>query len=136
MKPINLNRQKKISAENLNKSNVFIELNSTEWRQPEIISVEDLLTQSGNFQKYDISKDIDKKTIVIDPHTLKIKINDSFTNDSNVFNEPLNSGNINPYNPPRDVSSNIQLHLRSNENYLYVWVGNRWKRVKLEEWED
>lgn len=136
MKPINLNRQKKISVENLNKSNVFIELNSTEWRQPEIISVEDLLNQSGNFQKYDISKDIDKKTIVIDPHTLKIKINDSFTNDSNVFNEPLNSGNINPYNPPRDVSSNIQLHLRSNENYLYVWVGNRWKRVKLEEWED
>lgn len=136
MKPINLNRQKKISVENLNKSNVFIELNSTEWRQSEIISVEDLLNQSGNFQKYDISKDIDKKTIVIDPHTLKIKINDSFTNDSNVFNEPLNSGNINPYNPPRDVSSNIQLHLRSNENYLYVWVGNRWKRVKLEEWED
>jgi hypothetical protein len=136
MKGGNPNKHKKAKGDKLNKADTFIELNSFAWRQPELISVEDLLDQVKIPKPYDISKDIDKKTIVLDPHTLKIKVDDSFENDSNVIHDPLKKSNINPYKPPKDVSIGSYLHLRSDENYLYIWVGNRWKRVKLEEWDD
>lgn len=131
----NLHKSKKIKSEEIVNSDTFIEIDSYSWRNPQHISVEELL-RSVTHPKCDIEKHIDKKTIVIDPHTLNIKVDDSLLNDSNVIHDPLKKSNINPFKPPKDASNGPYLHLRSDENYLYIWVGNRWKRVLLSEWDD
>jgi len=117
----------------IDKSKVFVEVNSYGWRGPLQISLEELLSPITH-PKLEISKHIDKKTIVIDPSTLKIKVSDSLVNTSNVHYDPLNQDIISIYKPPKDASDGPELHLRSDTNYLYVWVGNRWKRTLLSEW--
>ena len=129
----NPHKQKTTTSENLDKSNVFVEVNSRAWRSPQQMSLEELLGQITS-PKFNISKHIDKKTIVIDPSTLKIRVDDFLVNTSNVHHDPLNQDIISIYQPPKGVSDGPELHLRSDTNYLYVWVGDRWKRTLLSEW--
>lgn len=132
MKGARLRRMGEVDTDFIDASNVFIELNSPSWRVPLRVSVRNFMKD----MKMDVSNRIDNKTIVIDPHTLKLKIDDSLLNHSNVIHEPLKNGNINPYTEPKDGPGDSYLHLRSDGNYLYIWAGNRWKRVKLVEWGD
>jgi hypothetical protein len=128
-----LHRTQTVDTNFIDKSNVFIEIISPNWRSPLKISVEDLLSdvKSDNF---DIQKHIDKKTIIIDPHTLKIKIDDSLINTSNVHHEFTKKDNIPIHKAPKDASEFTGLHLMSDSNYLYVWTGERWKRLLLSDW--
>lgn len=127
-----------VKSDSIDKSNVFVEVTSVHWKTPSKISVEDLLKdvkkEDSHEKKYDIEKDIDNKTIILDPHTLKIKVNDSFKNLSNVCHESLKKDKVDIYRPPKNASELSGLHLMTDSNYLYIWVGNRWKRVLLSEW--
>lgn len=123
MKPFKKLNTSKLDS--LDKSNVFIEINSPQWKNPNKISLDDLLIRNNDdykeTKKYNILKDIDNKTIVIDPKTLKIKINDSFINKSNVYHEFIED----------NINENNELKLKSDSNYLYVWVGDKWKKILL-----
>jgi hypothetical protein len=121
----------------IDKTNIFLEAQSPRWRSPMKISLEDILNEVSYIrtQPYNISEHIDNDTIIIDPSTLKIKINSALNNNScNVFSEPFNEHNISYYQPPINVSTLSSMHMVTDENYLYVWVGNRWKRTLLSEW--
>jgi len=129
----NTHKLNKISGNKLDKSKVFIELNSIAWRSPNKISLDELIKEI-KIKEQDISKNIDKKTIVLDPHTLKIKVDDSLINTSNVHHESLKKDIVHIHKPPKDASTVSGLHLMSDSNYLYVWIGERWKRISLSEW--
>jgi hypothetical protein len=126
-----LNKLKIVNVTQLNKSNTFIEVNSPVWRNSNKISIEDL---SNDIQNFEISNVIDNETIKIDPSTLKIKVADIFKNTSNVFHEHFNSNMVSFSIPPKNASEITGLHMMSDSNYLYIWVGNRWKRIALKEW--
>jgi hypothetical protein len=126
-------RLQAIRGNSLDKSNIFIEVNSLAWRSPNKMSLQELIDQI-KIHELDISRKIDNKTIVLDPHTLKIKIEDSLVNTSNVYHEYLNKPNISINTPPKNASTVTGLHLMSDSNYMYIWTGNQWKRVALSEW--
>lgn len=130
------NFHKKQIHTDFDKSTTFIEIKSEYSKHSELVSVEDLLStiRDEKHEKYDIRKDIDKLTLVLDPSTKKAKVNFSLFKTSNVFSSPYNEDNINYNLLPRDASEVSGMHLMANENYLYIWVGTRWKRVPLSEW--
>lgn len=131
----NINKVSQISSDAIeNKTNVFVEVYSPLWKNSNKISLDDLL-KTKNKQSVDIEEHIDKKTLVIDPNTLKIKVNDLFLNSSNVQHKFLENENIIPVlHPPKNAMEKTSLKIMSDANYLYVWVGNRWKRILLSEW--
>lgn len=120
----------------LNKSATFIEIKTQGEKHPKEISIENFLdfVKLDKNPKYKIEKDIDNYSIVIDPSTLKIKINENIFVTSNVFSESYNNQNILYNHPPVNSSTLTGVHLVMDENYLYVWTKNRWKRVALSEW--
>jgi len=131
------------------KSSAFIEIKTTGEKHPQEISIEDLLNlvpfpdfekhEIVKLEKYNIEKDIDKHTIVLDPCTLKIKVNEDFfvipsIVAPSVFGEVYTNQNRLYNLPPKDASKLSGIHMVANENHLYIWVGNRWKRTPLSEW--
>ena len=138
--PNNPHKLPLIDTDFIDRSKVFIEANSPSWRTPMKISIENLLKGRivevpAKHEKYDISKDIDNETLTIDPSTLKVKVNFPHVESPNVFCEPFNDHNISYYQPPINASTISSMHLVTDGNYLYIWVGNRWKRTLLSEWE-
>lgn len=138
--PISPHKLPLVDTNFIDKSKVFIEANSPAWRSPMKISVEDLL--SGRIaethikhEKHNIANDIDNESLVIDPSTLKVKVNFPHVESPNVFSEPFNDHNISYYQPPINASTISSMHLVTDGNYLYIWVGNRWKRTLLSEWD-
>lgn len=133
-----LDRHTHINNDSLDRSNTFVEVHNPAWRDPNKISVEELV---GKTQKYDISKHIDKHTIIIDEKTLKIKVNEEVLDHPSVFSEKFIDQNINYNLPPVNASMISGMHMGTNiylskdSNFLYVWVGDRWKRAILSEWE-
>ena len=137
----NYNRLPLVDTDFIDKSQVFIEAHSPSWRTPMRISVENLLKGKivelpAIYKKHEISQDIDNETLVIDPSTLKVKVKFPSVESPNVFCEPFNNHNISYYQPPINASTVSSMHLVTDGNYLYIWVGNRWKRALLSEWED
>jgi hypothetical protein len=122
-----------VNFDEIDLGSIYIEVNSLAWRTPHKMSLRELTKFKGG-QKHDISKDIDNKTIVIDPKTLKVKVNESLLDTSNVFYDTLNGDKVSIYKAPKDDLDGSELHLRSDENYLYVWTKNRWKKIPLSEW--
>lgn len=126
-----------VNTGSLEKSKVFIEVHSFEWKTPNRISLDELIknikVEKIESKDVDISKNIDNDTIILDPHTLKIKVNKSVLNDSNVRHEFISKDKIDIYEQPKDVLGAPGLHLMSDSNYLYVWVGNRWKKILMSE---
>jgi hypothetical protein len=135
------NRQFKLlkNEGNIDKSSTFIEIQTLGQKHPQQLSIENLLNlskfpESHKSEKYNIEKDIDKNTIILDPSTLKIKVNTDILITPSVFSNNYTNQHIYYYQPPIDVSVLTGIHMVANENYLYIWVGNRWKRVILTEW--
>lgn len=131
-----------IKGESINKDNTFIELNSPAWRSPGQMSIGSLL---DHLTRLDIISVIDGSTLELDVTTLKLKVNFPPAQEipefpeipeckANVFSEPFNDHNRSYYQPPIDASVLSGIHLVTDENYLYIWVGNRWKRTILSEW--
>jgi hypothetical protein len=133
----NVRKLQSFKADSLDKSNVFLEINSPSWRNPGKITLEELLGQTkatNKLEHFDITKHIDHDTLIVDSSTLKIKVNSSFLNTSNVYHETLNFSGISIHTPPKNASEVTGLHLRSDSHHLYIWTGERWKRVALLEW--
>lgn len=141
MRENNLHRANKHSG-GLDTSNTFIEIKSVNDRNSSVISVEELLSnikpnktnKNDKNEKYKIEDDIDKLTLIVDPKTKKVKVDLSLINTPSVFSSPFNEDNINYNLLPADASEVTGMHMMANEDYLYIWVGNRWKRVPLAEW--
>lgn len=126
----------KVNHEHIDKSQTFVEVNSPSWRSPQHISVEDL--QKG--VKYNIERDIDNVTLKMDPSTHKLEVDFSSVETPSVHSSSFIDQNIFYNQPPKDCSALSGMHVESaiyltkDKNYLYVWVGDRWKRVALSEW--
>lgn len=123
-------------------SNVFVELKSPTWRLPMKMSLKDLSHEMLHSsvrvkpERYNISNDIDNDTLYLDPSTLKVKVKFPPVDAPEVFYETFNNQDSSYYIPPKSGSRSPGLTLMTDENYLYIWVGNRWKRTPLSEWED
>jgi len=116
----------------INKDNIFIQIDSPNWRHPVKVPLSVL---SNEFSITNVYKAIDNQTLIVDPSTLKVKINSSIFK-NNVIYEPLKENNNN-YLPIPNDSCESRLFLRSDDNYLYVYVPSqqRWKRIKLTDWD-
>jgi len=114
----------------LNKENSFIQVDSFGQRKPRPISIK-ALEDSFNFN-YDINKHIDSHTIILDPKTLKIKVNEDILNN---FNHSFIDQDISVNTPPEKYPITSGLHITVDENFLYVWIpdASRWKRIPLSE---
>jgi disulfide oxidoreductase YuzD len=124
-----------ILKNSLDKSKVFVEIHSFEWRRPNKMFLNELLEITNDVkEEYDISNDIDNNTLIIDEKTLKVKINPSFNIAPSVFSEPFINQDIDIHTPPKNTSELSAMHMMVDENYLYVWVVNRWKRTLLSTW--
>lgn len=134
-----INKSQTLPINSIDKSNVFIEVHSYNWKSSNKISLDDLLKNVDSpipleFKKYEISSDIDNNTLILDKKTLKIKINPQFLITPSTHSSPY-SNQIIDYNiPPKNVSTLLGMHLATDGNYLYVWIGNRWKRTLLSIW--
>ena len=112
----------------LNKENTYIQIDSFGQRKSRPISLL-ALGSILNFE-YDINNYIDSNTIILDPSTLKIKINEDILNN---FNHLFIDQDISFNTSPEKYPTTCGLHMTVDQNFLYVWVPdvNRWKRVPL-----
>jgi len=130
----NINKKNKCEKD-FDKSSTFIEIQSEFSKHSKLISVEDLIKNN-----YNIEKDIDKITLIIDPKTKKVKVDFSVLKSLSVLNVPFKESNILSNLSPVNASELSSMHgestiyLSVDKNFLYVWVGKRWKRVTLSEW--
>jgi hypothetical protein len=113
----NLNKLKVINVKDVDKSKVFIAIDSASWRTPNKVSINSLL-----------------ESIKIDPSSLKLETTYVPEIIPNVFSEPYNNQGIYFTSLPQNASELLGMHLAADENYLYVWIGNRWKRTLLSTW--
>jgi len=86
-----------------NDADMFIHVDSPKWRMPKEISVED-------FKKL-INAKFDVNVIAY-----KFKDQDKF-----------------PQIPPNTHKLESKIELAVDDNFLYVWVNDRWKRLSLNE---
>jgi hypothetical protein len=99
--------EKKVKKEHVKKDETFILVDSPTWRDPrnlDIGSLRDIL-------------DIPNK---LDPS-------------ANVFAYKFKDQDTDPEIPPGSHKLDKSLELAADDNYLYVWVKNRWKRIPLTE---
>ena len=135
----NINRMQSIDTAFIDNANVFIETNSPTWRAPLKVSVKDLLNILDS-DKLRINDVIDQNTIIIDKKTFKIKVNEDFLKAPSVVSKKFIDQNIFYNNSPIDASMisgmyiESAIYLTKDKNFLYVWVGDRWKRIALSEW--
>lgn len=111
-----LNKLRIVNVKDLDKSNVFIAVDSVSWRTLNKISIQNLLD-----------------SVSIDPCTLKIEVHTQYLAPS-IFSESYSNQGISFNSPPQNASELSAMHLSADSNYLYIWVGNRWKRTSLSEW--
>lgn len=123
-------RLNKTDREHIDKSNAYVEVNSESWRSPQHISVEDLL----HGVSYHIKKDIDNVTLKMDPSTHKLEVDFSSLETPSVHSSSYTDQNIFYNQPPKDCSTLSGMHIVVDDNYLYIWIKSRWKRIPLSEW--
>ena len=109
------NKSRVVDASTIDQSSAFIPVDSVSFRNPGKISLENL------FGKINQSIADLQKTIFI-------------ANAPSVYSNDFTDQNIYYYLPPLDLSTLTGMHVVTDGNYLYVWVGNRWKRTPLTEW--
>ena len=129
----------------IDKTDIFIEVSSPRWRVPGKVSIAQLFNDNTkvNFNNpasevlvSKIEDNIDQKTLVIDPETLKVKVNEKYIEAPSVFCEEFDDHNISYNQPPKSASEVSGMHMMTDGNYLYIWVESekRWKRTILSEW--
>ena len=103
--------KKQIDGDGLNLDEIFIPLYARGWRQPQSISL-------SNFA-----------------NKIEISVNEealSKINPNSIASVPVSNIEIEPKAPPG--TKLVKSYIAIDENYLYVWVGDRWKRTLLAEW--
>jgi hypothetical protein len=125
-----------IKINQLDKDNTYIPVDANNWRSLNKITINDIIL---SIQTSKLLEQIDNNTIIIDPVTLKLKVNFPVSVEYeypkiNVFYEPFINHDVSIDRLPKNATEEISAHLIVNKNYLYVWVENRWKRVALSEW--
>lgn len=123
-------RVNKTDQEHIDRSNTYVEVNSESWRAPQHISVEDLL----HGVKYHIEKDIDNVTLKMDSSMHKLEVDFSSLETPSVHSSSYTDQNIFFNQPPKDCSTLSGMYMVVDDNYLYIWVKPRWKRIPLSEW--
>lgn len=93
---------KKARKENINKD-AFIIVDSPTWRQPQHMDIGSLCDMLNNRED----------------------------SSSNVFVIKFKDQDTNPDLPPDVHKLDNKLELAVDDNFLYVWVKNRWKRISL-----
>jgi hypothetical protein len=144
----NLNKLKIISVKDLDKSSVFIMVDSNSWKIPNKITIKDLIDNIS------ISKEPSIHIVFIEPSIVTIyrdtsifiiqrepsiiEIKTPFPEIKyiapSVFSEPFCNQDISINLLPKNASELSAMHMMVDENYLYVWVKNRWKRVPITIW--
>lgn len=102
-----MRRPKYINIEDLKNDTVYVQIDSPEWRTPEYISLNSILNSNKISSN---NTDITIKLVKFVDQDVSIN-NDPSTYDDNDDN----------------------LNMSTDENFLYVWVKNRWKRVPLSD---
>lgn len=121
----------------IDKTDVFVEVTSPRWRVPGKISISQLFNDNPKIhvqQKF--ADNIDGDTLIIDPKTLKVKINEKYIETPSVFCEEFIDQHITYNKPPANASEVSGMHMMTDGNYLYIWVESeeRWKRAMISEW--
>lgn len=97
-----MKRIQNINLNTLDTNKSYIEINGVGWRSPSHISIKDII----NFMELEI------------PDKCNINLV-AFTNQDVSVNTP----------PGHSSENNLQIS--ADDNFLYIWVKNRWKRVPL-----
>lgn len=95
---------KKTKIENVEIQETFFEIDAKGWRAPEYLAIGDLR------QLLEIDSSI---AISVTAHEFDTQA-------------------TNPELPPNSRKI-TRLELAADDNFLYVWIGNRWKRIPLSE---
>jgi len=98
---------KKVKKEQVKRDNTFILVDSPTWRSPEHLDLESL-------------RDI-------------MEISKGKNSFVNVFAYKFKDQDTEPTLPPGSHKLDKSLELAADDNFLYVWVKNRWKRIPLTE---
>jgi len=88
----------------------FLKVDSNQFKRPSIISLEFV------------------------GKVLQLKINDDLSA-LNLSAVEFKNQDKNPELPPDTIPVAPRTHIAVDENYLYVWVGTKWKRMLLSDWE-
>ena len=98
-----MKRVQNIDLESLDIDKSYVEIDGVGWRNPANISIKGIM----DFMQLDIDKETNVRLV-------------TFTNQDVSVNDN-----------PNQMANNLQLSM--DENFLYVWVKNRWKRAPLSE---
>jgi hypothetical protein len=100
-----MKRLKSVDINTLDVDKTFLEVDSQGWREPQYIPLRSVL-------------DAMDLTIPPAPNVKLVTFEDQ---------------DISVNRPPNTYGLDHPLHLSVDENFLYVWINERWKRVPLSE---
>jgi hypothetical protein len=100
-----MKRLKSVDINSLNIDTTFLEVDANTWRQPQYIKLRDIL-------------DTMDLTIPEAPNVKLVTFEDQ---------------DVSINRPPNTYAVDHPLHLAVDENFLYVWINERWKRMPLSE---
>jgi len=101
---------KKIEKQFVNSPDIFFTVDSPSWRNPAMMDISTLcsvLNISDNVEEF---------------------LKDSSTN---VFAYEFKDQDVDPTLPPGTSKLDKSLELAVDDNFLYVWIKSRWKRIPL-----
>ena len=98
-----MKRVQNLNLESLDINKSYVEIDGIGWRNSSHISIKGIM----DFMQLDIDKETNVRLV-------------AFTNQDVSVNDN-----------PNPIANNLQLSM--DENFLYVWVKDRWKRVPLSE---
>jgi len=98
---------KKIKKEHIKMPDTFFVIDSPTWRDPGHMDL-------GSLQEV-------------------LEIPKKFDSSTNVFAYKFKDQDTNPELPPGTHKLDKSLELAADDNFLYVWVKTRWKRIPLTE---
>lgn len=97
-------RRLRADTKTIDITKTYIEIESAEWRESELVKLEDL-----------------------------IKLLNLDSSISNINLVTFKDQNINRKSPPKNYLAAKNLDLAVDDNYLYVWRDSKWKRVPLSD---
>jgi hypothetical protein len=118
------------SIQGINKNSTSIPLDCPQWSRAGMLSLsnlENLLKIDA--QIIDLSNFIDNNTLVVDPSTFKISIENRYI--PTMFNNQYVTSQVISNIGPKNKGLNIMV----DENFMYIWIekSNKWKRVLLSD---
>jgi len=100
-----MKRTQRINIQNLDINNTFLEADGVGWRAPMHMSIKDIMDQ----MQLDIPEEANVRLVTFEDQDTSIN------------------------RPPNTYPLDHSLNLAVDENFLYVWINERWKRIPLSE---